>query len=134
MNPINTSEVYPICDILSAYEDVQVQVKKLFEQFISDKSVALEDRWAIFVNALDSLKNHHEWIIHWVSPEIEDGMQYEGGIMYWEKYETVKAERAIEAMREYMSEDNFHEITEEMISSEMEMLLSKNIGSYCYDW
>jgi hypothetical protein len=37
-------------------------------------------------------------------------------------------------MWEYISEENFHEITEEMISSEMEMLLSKNIGSYCYDW
>lgn len=134
MNQINTSEVYPICDILNAYEDVQVQVKKLFEQFIRDKSIPLDDRWAIFVNSLDSLKNHYEWIIQWVSPEIEDGMQYEGGIMYWEKCETVKAERAIEAMWEYISEDNFHEITEEMISSEMEMLLSKNIGSYCYDW
>lgn len=134
MNPINTSEVYPICDILSAYEDVQAKVKKLFEQFISDKSVALDDRWEIFVNAPDSLKNHHQWVISWISPEIEDGMQYEGGIMYWEKYETVKVERAIEAMCEYMSEDNFHEITKEMISSEMEMLLSKNIGSYCYDW
>lgn len=134
MNQINTSEVYPICDILSAYEAVQGQVKKLFEQSISDKSIPLEDRWAIFVNAPDSLKNHHQWVISWVSPEIEDGMQYEGGIMYWEKYETVKAERAIEAMWEYISEENFHEITEEMISSEMEMLLSKNIGSYCYDW
>lgn len=132
---VNTSEVYDICDLIHSYEQLGAQVQLAFESFISDKDIPLSDRWAIWVNAPDSLKCSEGWLYHWFSTEIDDGVCYDGRIWHAERYSVVHIANVIERIEE-MSKDelDFLCIDQEMIDNEKELILKRNIGSYQYDW
>lgn len=132
---VETTQIYPICDLIHKYEIVKDQVKEHFVNFIVDKSIPLNDRWTIFVNAPDELKDQHSWIYHWVTKVFDDGVMYDGSIKWVEKYETVYMKDVFERISE-MEESELVElgVTEEIISTEKEKILSLNVGSYRYYW
>lgn len=135
MENINTTQVYPICDIIHNFEIVSDQVKDVFEKFIADKSIPLNDRWVIWVNAPKSLKRHEKYIYHWVNTEFDDGVMYDGYLYWTERYSVVDIAWVFEHISE-MDEDDLvrYGISEQMIIDEKEKILSINLGSYVYDW
>lgn len=105
MDNINTTQVYKICDIIHSFEIVSDQVKNVFEKFIADKSIPLNDRWVIWVNAPKSLKRHENWIYHWVNTEFDDGVCYDGYVYWTERYSEIDVAGVFEILSEVDEKD-----------------------------
>lgn len=128
--------VHTICYLLESFEDVSEQVKQHLEGFISDTTVPLEERWAIWVNAPDSLKNHQSWVHFWVTDEFLEGVGGNAEIYYVMRGQTICVVDVFLSLQENFTDECLVEIgiTQEDINREKEQILKLNLGSYCYDW
>ena len=143
--------------------EVRLQaVKGDFEAFIADKSIPLSERWQVWEDAPESLKNTGGWIgdgrldaFKLLMDDPRDAIGYDGTLMHAERYETVTlaGDYTMECLVEYLldrfeitiEDDEFewgdldaigglHPEIGEFLTAYREELLAKNLYSFIYDW
>lgn len=123
-------------DVITAVQDFIVmsnELKETYRNFISDKTVPLEDRWILFKIAPHDWKEHSRWVEYFsfekLLPEKE---------INW--YDDFGYERCQSVDMYILIEDYFSDFVEdlpnkeEIITTAKEEILSKNIGSFIFDW
>jgi hypothetical protein len=131
--------------------------KKEFETIIADKSIALKDRWKLFREAPYFLKDHAPWIEHFYMYEYDPvdpasiSLQRDSDITHdkgFNRNEEVDVVNLIDQYREDIVADEFPDTDFETIgqidqvvcskdarlNEIKEDILSRNLGSFCYDW
>lgn len=132
--------------------------KKEFEAIIADKSIALKDRWKLFREAPYFLKDHAPWIEHFYMMDADESQdpaayrkQRDSDITHNKEFnrnEEVDVVDLIDQYREDIVADEFPDTDFETINdldkitcskdirlNEIkEDILSRNLGSFCYDW
>jgi hypothetical protein len=110
-------------------------IKNRFIEYIQDKTIPMENRWEVFLEAPSDWKNHESYIQHFdvekklISREIS---WYDD--FYIEKNETVHMENVIERLEEDLEDFEKHGWTKDLISELKEEILQTNLGSFNYDW
>lgn len=104
------------------------ELKKQFETVIRDKSIPLEERWALFVWAPITFKNTSSWVEDFDSEKLLGSKIFWYDDLYYERYETVNTTDMIERFKEK------EEFTPEIIDAFKEEILQKNLGSWVNDW
>ena len=130
--------------IESEIRDVQDRIATLKEDFarvIADTELPLEERWDLFVKAPDFLKEYKGWV--------EDFKAFPCEITWYddfnkERHETVDTVSIVESIVEDVkySGGDFEKsklctrlgITPDVLVALKEEILSKNLGSFVYDW
>ncbi len=133
-------------------DEEKLSIKSEFESYIKNKSISVCQRWHVFVQADDVLKNHSCWLpgrndtvlmeqirnmmqipecygrgkrIN-TSDILEDGYSIEEKMFYpqyWEKC-------SLEPASDYLT----HDIQDLKMFALMEEILECNLGSFCLDW
>jgi len=136
-------------DILERLADLKQQeanlkkeakkIQKEFENYISDKTIPLGQRWFLFVEAPDNLSNHERYFIkanskglqhikdNWFdAPEV-----YGRGKRINTKtlFEDIFGDESLECDSEYYSDEEI-----ELYKEAMEDILNQNCASFCFDW
>lgn len=90
-------------------EDEIKALKPEFEAYISDKSLPLTERWHTWIDAPDSLKRTSGWIsdgrleafkLIGYGDRHNDAIQYEGGLIWAERYQTINMVYIIDSLIE----------------------------------
>jgi len=102
-------------------------VKKDFEAYISDKSVPLNTRWTLFVEAPAFMRNTSEYIEHFTT--FNDHEVYEDWI---NRGQVVSLLMTVEIMEESENFDDNEGVKK--ISAFKEEILAKNLGAVTFDW
>lgn len=97
--------------------------KYLFEEYLIDDTITLEERWDTWVNAPDFLKNHELYYIHidGVDDDLITGCCPD-------RYATYDVTTLMESLEESEHEKGFD------ANKAKADMLKRNIGSFCYDW
>lgn len=121
---------------LKQFDSLTASLKSELEQLITNPNIPLDVRWDVWVKASSALKNSKRGI-HSFSSLPEDFIMYE---IHAERYETISTLRIIERVQE----GDYCPETGEAVSYEVSMgitinavkeeILSKNLGSFTYDW
>lgn len=128
LNKMNLKQKFDI------YNSDTLSLKQELEQYITDRNIALEDRWDVWVDAPSALKNHESYIIHLKSLP-EDFIMYEGEYPV-ERHQTVNTSDIIECIKE----GSWDRVTGNPvpynidINAVKEEIISLNLGSFVYDW
>lgn len=137
-------------------------VKGDFEAFLVDKAIPLNERWQVWEDAPESLKNTGGWVsdgrldaFKLLMKDPRDAIGYDGTLMHAERYETVTlaGDYTMECLVEYLldrfeitiEDDEFdwgdldaigglHPEIGEFLTAYREELLAKNLYSFTYDW
>jgi hypothetical protein len=125
-------------EIIYAFNENIDLHKRILEGWITDKSNSLEQRWATWCEAPSCLKNSESDLVSFENLP-EDFICYDG---YYnvDRYQTVCTKSMIENI-EY-SYDNFKKFDffgggayrNLNIDALKEEILTKNLGSFVYDW
>lgn len=118
--------VEDINEELSAVKQKLTVLKPQFEQLISDQTIALDDRWNLFVQAPVYIKNQNPWIVD-IKIAGKEILWYDD--FYVDRYVVVNMENTIESMTLYPEK-----WTNEHINEMKEFILSKNLHSFTNDW
>lgn len=129
-------------------------VKHDFETFIVDTTVPLDERFEVWTDAPNELKNHQGWIVHFKTLH-DDAIGYDGYIRHADRHETVHIDDLLDAIQdgfadyeaykeepptdesswEYRYFKKKEKIFEEFdLAAFKEEVLSMNLGSFEYDW
>lgn len=144
-----------------ALEHEMKQAKPEFEAYIKDKSIPLTQRWQLWLDAPDSLKNTGGWIsagrleafkLLGYGGRHNEAISYEGGMVWAERHQTIDMVDILEGMLECLADklevdlpddfdwddlDGWRQHSEEageFLDAYREELLQKNLLSYRYDW
>lgn len=131
MNVENVSQAYDICLLLDQYEAVSKEVKAHLENFIKNKTLPLDDRWAIWCCSPSNLKNHLDSSYIFLNSEIDCEVGYLGNLYHTEQNQIVELSKVFQSICDLS--DEFLEmegIMNEDIIAEKERILSFNLGSY----
>lgn len=153
-----------IMQLVSEMKAIEGAIQKLkpeFELFIADKSVPLAVRWQTWLDAPDSLKNTGGWIsdgrlecfkLIGYGGRHNEAIQYEGGLIWAERYQTIDMVDIIENLLESLLDkfditlsddfdwddlDGYKDLCPEMhefFIAYREELLAKNLKSFKFDW
>lgn len=142
-------------------ENKMITLKPEFEVFIADKTVPLEQRWQVWLDAPDSLKNTGGWISDGRLKAFEligyggrrgEAIAYEDGLIWAERYQTIDMVDSIEYILESLlgkfevelpedfvwdNLDGYVELCPELhefLVAYREELLEKNLLSFKFDW
>ena len=107
------------------------ELKKEFETYIKDKSIPLEERWDLFVEAPDSLSKMKGWIQHFKIQNLNERIVYEEYSRNQNCYAVDFIERATDTLTD---NDLSSEQIEEISNALKEHFLSKNLKCFQYDW
>lgn len=113
----------------------QIQaIKTEFEQYISDTSIPLDERWEVFTYAPSELRGHSPWV------ERFDGIPKDfvghDGYVWAERYQTIYVTEILERYDDIIHyPDDFDLKAGDFdIIAFKEGVLKRNIGSFDYDW
>lgn len=115
------------------------KIQKDFEVYISDKSIPLGERWAIFSKSPDELNEHNEYFIQANTA----GLQYildnwfDAPEVYGRGKRIKTKDLFEDTFKDSKLEYNPEHHDEKEIAfykEAMEDILSQNCGSFCYDW
>jgi hypothetical protein len=135
---------------MSLLEKLEGSFKYLIEQIaiakenlvlvLADKDLPLEERWELFVNSPDMLKNHRSDIVHFKCIDKGGYFDWQQGTFNYERYETVNLVDVIHRLehsgdyflkkkpgKEFLADPKF-------IEEFKEEILSMNLASFVYDW
>ena len=132
-----------------------------FEAFITDKSIPLNERWQVWEDAPESLKNTGGWVsdgrldaFELIGVNKRDAIGYEGTLIHAERYETVTlaGDYTMECLIETILDryditppddfdwgdwDAYGQLDSEIgefFTAYREELLAKNLHSFKFDW
>lgn len=130
-------------------QETEAQIKKEasklksdFEDFISNKSVPLLERWELFSNTDDSLKNNYQWLIqgkrsglkyvmdHWFNDFGQHGKGKVINISELLEELAYRGEFHPDCFDNNLPEDEALSLLKETL----EEVLERNLGSFVYDW
>ena len=119
---------------LDIYLSDTLSLKQELEQYITDKSVSLEDRWDLWISAPSTLKIVEPWIVHFKSLP-EHFIMYDGEL-HAERYQTIYTYEIIDKLEEgdWNSVEQVSIPYDIDIDAVKEEILSHNLGSFVYDW
>jgi hypothetical protein len=109
-------------------EDLNKQIEAIkseFAAYIADKSIPLDERWEVFMNAPDNLQGSSPWIQRFKGLP-KDFVGYDGPV-YAERYQTVDVEYILDVISEI-------DPSKIDVVAFKEDVLSKNLYSFKYDW
>ena len=120
-------------DLFTTIRSDTARDTKLFADFIKCESVSLDERWEVFENAPNSLKNTECYIVHfeWESKYGEISWYDD---FYKDKYALVEMVQVVESMTEEDYQTKAPRYTEEQINDMKQEILSRNLGSFTNDW
>lgn len=111
-------------------------VKAEFKVYIVNKELPLEERWKVFCEAPDSLKDTSDWIEHF--KHIEGGQKFEDrlydSVNRGEKVHIPFHFELIEEDIKYLPADEDREYSVETITALKEYFLSKNWQTINFNW
>ena len=128
---------------MSMFESMEQEIEKLGEnhervmkQFtfmIKDRSIPLDIRWKLFVEAPDYLSNHTRWIEHF---EFEGGKEFEKSLYRDHQRGSFDAADVVEGGSESWDSATQTAIPadEKFVSDLKEHFLQKNLKSFEFDW
>jgi len=103
--------------------------KPSFEAYIKDKSVPIEDRWASFLTAPYSIKEHECYGTDLLLDGKDINWYDDFGV---ERYQTVTADLILDWL--YGREDDDGAVISDTVINDMkEQILQKNLGGFEYD-
>lgn len=125
-------KIQKINDALDEVKALVLTLKPEFEAYIKDQSVPLSERWALFANCPTQLHNAGPWVEH---------LEIGGEEICW--YDDFYIDRGVQV--------NLVDIVTQMVDNVestyvtpnynmadinefKEMLLARNLGSFCNDW
>jgi hypothetical protein len=114
-------------------EDLNKQIEAIkgeFATYIADKSIPLDERWEVFMNAPANLRETSPWIQRFKGLP-EDFIGYDGPV-YAERHQTVDMEFILDILGEIEEYDVDPDDID--IIAFKEDVLSKNLYSFTYDW
>lgn len=117
---VSIQDVIDYIDFLNNAKKLSNMYKESFEAYIKDKSLPLELRWQLWLNAPSDMKDYWGDIYHWDSVD-ED---YVFGDRF-SRYQSVRTVDLIETVAE-MSPEELEDFKEE--------ILENNLEGYEYDW
>jgi hypothetical protein len=106
------------------------QIREEFAQYIADKSINLDTRWQVFMEAPANLRGSSSWIVRFKGIP-DDFVGYDGPV-YAERHQTVNVGwilETIEEIEEYDVDPNSIDVI-----AFKEDVLSSNLYSFEYDW
>lgn len=122
---------------IESFEKTRKSLKKTFENFIVDKKIPLSERYLLWENAPDALKNHESFIHRGDTTKAGEAFNK------WVRgFDYIRGGFNIASMLEDSSywvthpeeNDEYADEREEDIELIMEYVLKKNIGSFDWDW
>lgn len=133
--------------IYATIENIKIQqkaVKKEFAEIIKDQSIPLDERWFLFENTPRDFKEHCGCIVHFNALQEIKHLEYEC-FEYYERRESIDtAECLVDLFADNVySYINYPEECEagdkekytlDRLNRLKEEILSKNLGSFDYDW
>lgn len=129
-------------DKMKKFQNSLQDLKSEFETYISNLAIPIEERWETFINAPNDIKNHDH-----CGPSFQklpdDFVMYEGPI-HAERGNTIVITKMFETIEEsiksikdesfFGSKWHIKAYKELNINELKEEILSKNCGSFDYDW
>lgn len=105
----------------------QALALEAFEEYIRDRSIPLDERWALWVDAPDGMKSNDPYI-----PDFLDGASFLIEDLGYYKHETIVTKDLVERV----GADVWNMIpwTAEAVDELREHILAANIGRFELDW
>lgn len=133
--------------IYATIENIKIQqeaVKKEFAEIIKDQSIPLDERWFLFKNTPREFKEHCGWIVHFNALQEIKNFEYEC-FEYYERHESIDTVDCLVDLfadsvyyyikyPEACKERDKEKYTLDRLNRLKEEILSKNLGSFDYDW
>lgn len=117
-------------DFLELFKKIRsetAKVNKYFADYIKNESINLDERWAVFKDAPESLKEHDTFVVHFTWEVTHGGISWYDDF-YKDKYALVYMVEIVEQMEE---QENYSVAQVDDMKAE---ILSKNLSSFEYDW
>lgn len=121
---VSIQDVIDYIDFLNNAKKLSNMYKESFEAYIKDKSLPLELRWKMWLDAPTDLKDKDPYVVQWGSLP-KDSVGYDGNIWDAQKYETIYSVNLVSAAEQYEEID---------VDALKEEILEYNLESYDYDW
>lgn len=125
------TEIHAITNKIQSFRPV-------FEAFIKNQDYPLDERWSAFVQAGDYLKNHMSYVQRFKTlGDTEYGdlsIGYDCWLQHAERYEVIDTQSIIEWAECYNEERDDPDMRVVDVEALKEEILSRNLGSYEYDW
>lgn len=118
MAEIALQDIVDYIDFVKNAKKLANMYKEAFEAYITDKSIPLDLRWSLWLDAPSELKNNQSDIHHWKS--VDEDLQFGG---WFSRYQTLSTVDMLEMVE---GEDDREAFKEE--------ILENNLESYCFDW
>lgn len=130
-----------IIEEINNLSDLVRNLRNPFEEFIANKSIALDTRWDLFVNATTDLKRNNVYAFELEKVLPDDFIGYDMPI-HVDRYQTMTTTDLVEKVEELKDEVSDYEYLlryKDVISSLdvnvlKEEILLHNIGSITNDW
>lgn len=115
-------------------------LKDRYMKYIADPDIPIDDRWNLFLEAPSHFQYHKSWCEHFSSESMLPGGEiswYDD--MYVERHETVDSASFIDTkLPDYLTDScDFDKDSNEfklIIDSFKSEILSRNLGSFVFDW
>ncbi len=122
MTEIALQDIVDYIDFVKNAKKLANMYKEAFEAYITDKSIPLDLRWSLWLDAPSELKDQSDWI-----EDFESASRDDLNMDWRERRELIITARLVQEMVE-------DEKPEEMIEALMEEILEKNLESFRFDW
>ncbi len=110
-------------------------LKNRYISYIQDKSIPMAERWEAFCEAPVDWKQQKSYVEHFhVENKLKNREISWYDDFYIEKNETVVMGNIIERLEEELEDFSSNGWTKEIIEEFKEEILSKNLGSFDWDW
>lgn len=149
---------------IKVLEQAMKDAKPEFEAYIKDQSLPLSQRWQLWLDAPDSLKNTGGWfsdgrleafkLLGYGTDKYSrnEAIAYEGGLVWAERHQVINMVDILESILDCLTEkfeadlpddfdwddlDGWHKYSQEageFLDAYREELLQKNLLSYRFDW
>lgn len=119
MAEIALQDIVDYIDFVKNAKKLANMYKEAFEAYITDKSIPLDLRWSLWLDAPSELKNRDSCIPDFQS--LEEEFLYDG---MFNRYETVETVRILEMFTESAGD----------LEAFKEEILEQNLESFEYDW
>lgn len=123
--------MHPIFEKVASLESAIKDLKAEFAAYVSNKSIPLDERWALFKKAPSSLTNTSRWSWDFKCVDVSWYHDY-----HVKRYETVNLVDFIEDHLAYEIEtdDDAKKKWEPLIPLMKEEILADNTREFVYDW
>lgn len=122
MAEIALQDIVDYIDFVKNAKKLANMYKEAFEAYITDKSIPLDLRWSLWLDAPSELKDQSDWI-----EDFESASRDDLNMDWRERRELISTARLVQEMVQ-------DEKPEELIEAFMEEILEKNLESFCFDW